>query len=125
MTPEEKTIRVYRSLRSRGYRASEAIRNARVQVEFDACSARLTWEPDGTLFDDSYLDTWGLSPANLTQARARLRSQIEDLGVWSLVVEVPCCTCGAWRIVDSVSGLVGQDGGGYEFDLMASALAVI
>jgi len=113
--------RAYLELRADGYLANEALKNARILTTFDASPAQLMWEPSYEDYDCSYLDTWGLSDSEVRRLRSELYEQIDRDGIWILTSKIPC-KCGSWKIVDSISGLIGQDGAGYEFCLMQSAL---
>lgn len=93
--------REYRKLRSRGYRAENAIRNARTKV-------RLRMVPDEEQYDDSYLDTWGESEKKVAESRKKLWEQIEREGVWGLVGEYLDAS-GRWEEADSVWGIIGDD----------------
>lgn len=116
----------YRRQRAKGWRAQTALQHAKTLLAFNALdgdTVRLRWIPDQECFDDSYIDTWtDQSEAQREQARKELWESIERDGVWGLVGEVRCKCCQSWEEVDSCWGFVGQDAGGYEFDIMAACL---
>ena len=72
---------------------------------------RTTWRvrlvPDELEYDDSYLECQDLSPEELAKARRELWATIEREGVWILVSEVTCCTCGTWNVHDSCCAIIG------------------
>ena len=55
------------------------------------------------IYDDSYIDTWGLSPEETAAARKELWEEIGQKGVWGIVGYVQ------GRPVDSVWGIIGRD----------------
>ena len=118
----------YNRLRRKGWTAFEAYRNARIRDKFTDLEnegrVRLNVVMEQEVFDDSYLDTWGLCPARLNRKRTELRERIDRDGVWCLQAEAQCDKCGRWKVLDSISGFVGDDwkDSGYDSELMQVAI---
>lgn len=121
------TIRREYAKQRKFWNAETSLRHAKIKAEFDKRDdVRLVWIPDESTYDDSYIDTWtDQTPTQRARARKDLWDMIERDGVWGLVSEVRCDCCDDWRQVDSCWGFVGQDAHGYEYDIMAAALAEV
>ena len=93
--------------------ARDAIRIARINYVFQQAVeseiARLRIVPDEELYDDSYLETWGLTDRQLEHHRTSLWNKIDSEGVWGIVCETKCQCCGSWGHSASCWGFVGQD----------------
>jgi hypothetical protein len=127
--PNAEVISEYIRLRSAGWRAREAFRAAKTAVRFAALAregrVRLAAEPDGTPYDDSYIDTWHVSAKEREKVRAETWRRIESEGVWGIVVYATV-EGGREELIDSVWGFVGDDwrDSGYDEDLMDAAIKV-
>lgn len=81
MTAHQKT---YFVLRGKGYPASVAFYMAETFTLWEDLEekglVRLRCEPDDLPYDDSYLETWGLSPEQLKRARKELWERLERDG---------------------------------------------
>jgi hypothetical protein len=87
---------------------------------------RIRIEPDESLYDDSYLETWGLSQAELKEQSRALWAQIERDGVWGIVGEFRRHAGAPWEVADSVWGFVGCDVfAPYDSDVKAMTLEAL
>lgn len=64
---------------------------------------------DSNRYDDSFLESQGLTEEELNEARKDLRKRIENEGVWGIVGQVACPTCGHFETVDSCWGFIGAE----------------
>lgn len=118
----------YRRLRNKGYAAHEAWRAAHVLEAFrvaeEADLVKLETECEFDYYDDSYVDTWGLSPARVKRIKTGLAERIEREGHWIVVTYARAHTSDEWSAVDSVGGFIGQDylDSGYDTDLRQASL---
>ena len=119
----------YRRLRAIGWRACDAMRDARTAVEWEKAEraglVRLGVVPDEEMYDDSYIDTWGDNQATCEKLRKKLWAKIEREGVYGLLAEVR--VNGQWDTVDSCWGFIGDDwkDSGYDADLKRAALCAL
>jgi len=118
----------YRRLRALGWRASEAIRAARINVLFDDYEAQglVSWRvvADWTPYDASYIDTWhDVRPSERERIKRETYARVNDEGHWA-VVTLARKACGELHDVDSTCGFIGDDwrDSGYDVDLRAAAL---
>ncbi len=112
--------RLYWKARSEGTRASTALWEARTMAQWEVLESaglvRLRFVPDDEAYDDSYLETWGLSAHRLECERKKLWELIERDGVWSLLGQYRLIG-GDWETGDAVCGFVGTDRNGAEPDI--------
>lgn len=96
------------------------------QAEADGL-LRFRVEPDETIYDDSYIDTWEVSESEKDAAKKEIWERIEQDGVWGIVVDKKCSECGHWDEVDSVYGFIGNEykNSGYDTDIKATGLKAI
>ena len=125
------TIRnTYAALRHQGWRARDALWAAKVKTEFDNNkNVRLITRPDEMCsMDDLKGDTFNraANPEIPESRMAREEKAFEELvereGVYGLIGEYKCPCCGHWEHGDSCWGFVGNDYGGYEYDIMQATL---
>jgi hypothetical protein len=83
---------------------------------------RLRWVEDSEMFDDTFLETWGLSPARLASERKRLWDMIARDGVWGLQGEFRLSPESGWKSGDAVWGFVGTDRNGYEESIASETM---
>lgn len=79
-----------------------------MRVLLVSTEARVRVEPDETMFDDSYIDTWGLDDDEAQAERDELWRTIEREGVWGFIAEWRPFPGAAWRHVESCWGFVGD-----------------
>lgn len=117
----------YRELREKDYPASQAWSMAQTFAAWEALEAqglvRLTAEPDPLPYDDSYLDTWGLTPKKLDRARKELWKFLEREGVWVYTTET--WDGHEWQHADSIGGVDGEIWDAYKEDLMREAISQV
>lgn len=114
------TTTIYQSYRRKGYTASRALQAARVTRRFQRLEAlglvRLHWEPD-------YERQWDVcsdNPAETQRWQAELRRAADREGVWGLIAEYNVGR--TWVEADAIWGMIGQDGRGYEVDIMSACI---
>jgi hypothetical protein len=66
--------------------------------------------PDEVMYDDSYIDTWNETDGRKAWHKQELWNRIERDGIWAIVGEVKCVTCGAWEHAASAGGFIGTIG---------------
>jgi len=87
-------------------------------------------------FDDVAGDTYRVElhadtvPGGERTIRAeekRERARVDSEGIWGIVGEYQCPTCGSWVAADSCWGFIGNDwaGSGYDEDIMAATLDAV
>jgi hypothetical protein len=117
------------------YQWQSAKREADIRVQWadaeDKGLVRLRVEPDehcdlGDLFGDTFdprVNT-GIKPERLEREKQAEIDRINRDGVWGIIGEYRCPTCGKWTQADSCWGFVGDDWreSGYDLDIMATAL---
>ena len=121
-------------------RAEQALKYARYHVQVTRQWAqaeadglvRLRTEPDycvdfadlaGDCFDPTANPN--IQPHILAKQEREYRERINWEGVWVLIGEYKCRCCGAWRVADSVGGIVGQDYDGVDLDIKAATLDML
>lgn len=126
--------RLYVRARASGYRACEAMRNAKIVAAFEARDdVRITAEPS----DESYFDVYG-EPEGYVDVNGRWHSPemerkeliatIDRHGLWTVISEVLDPQTGEWEMVDSVGMNCGYSDpcdwleNCYVPDLMSAAL---
>ena len=128
MTPWE--LNEYKRLRSQGWRAQQALRAARVRDRFtdleDVGLVKIEAEPEFEVYDDTYIDTWGLSPEKVKQEKKKLWALIEREGCWIYTSYFRRDDKSEWIAVDSVGMCIGHlKDSGYDVDLMAAAIEAL
>lgn len=138
---------LYRRERKIGWRAGQALRNARIRARWDELDGfvfdgddydkddapgetiyasgpiRLLIEPDREMYDDSYIDTWtDLRETDRERIRSNLRDRINRDGAWNVVGEF--WNGQEWECTDSCCGFVGDDweNSGYDTDIMSATI---
>ena len=112
----------YRRQRAKGWNASTALRNAKVERTWNVLEARgkvaLKVMPDDDC-DLSYLD----QDCFAHYRKAELERANRD-GCWGLVGEYRCPRCGQWTTADSIWGFIGEDwrDSGYDMDVKAEVI---
>lgn len=119
-------MKEFRRLRERGESFQMANLAAQVKVTWDMLveqgRVRLACEPDLEQYDDSYLETWGLTPRQLAHVRKELWDTIDRDGVWVYCSQVKEAD-GTWKTVDSIGSVIGSiDDTGYDVDLKYRAV---
>lgn len=114
--------KVYRELRSLGWKAADALRSARIRAEFAALegeSVRLRLMPD---YDPTNAIECACDDAERCTARNRERAERD--GVWGIVAEYRDPVTGDWCHASSVWGFIGDDweNSGYDDDVRKAAL---
>lgn len=114
--------KIYRELRRLGWRASDALRSARIRAEFAALEGnqvRLRVVPDD---DWSFAIECACDDAERCTARNRERAERD--GVWGIVSEYLDPLTGEWEHADSVWGFIGDDweNSGADDDVRQAAL---
>ena len=128
----------YRTLRSQGWRASQALSAARTLERWedndgaiveDYCDSdepgtvRLLISADNDVYDDSYFDTWDdITESQLERLRSELWARVEREGVYGVIGEY--WDGHAWCEVDSCWSFIGDDwlNSGYDHDIMRATL---
>jgi hypothetical protein len=119
--------REYNRLRAKNWRASEALRAARVRDRFEDLEneglVKIESFPEEEPYDDSYIDTWGLSPSRLKKAKEDIARLIERDGCWCYVSFFRPDDESEWVRLDSIGMIEGDiRDTGYDVDLMEAAL---
>jgi hypothetical protein len=123
--------KLYRRFRALGEPASRAIYAAHTALAWEARVksglVKLDIVVDELLYDDSYLDTWGMRPSELERARKELWDRIEHQGVWCIVGYYRPHVGAPWEVSDSICGFVGDDwkNSGYVPDVQHSTLEAL
>lgn len=121
----------YNRLRALGWTASDALRSARIKDRFSDLEndglVKLELEPECDFYDDSYLESCGLTPDRLAREREDLRNRIERDGHWILVAYYRADDESEWIAADSCGGFIGDDwkDSGYDTDLRSAAIDAI
>lgn len=137
----------YARLRAKDWPAGQAWHAANVRARFRELDERglvkLWVEADEMLFDDSYIDTWGLSPDKVKKEKEELWAKIGRDGVWILVGYFrEDGTPGEWNdnwengrhayppgydLADSCGGFIGRDwrDSGYDVDIMEATMDAV
>lgn len=115
----------FRRLRAEGHSLQYAYLAAHIREAWEDAEeeglVRLHAVPD-EVYDDSYVDTWGLSPARAERAKRALWDTIDRDGVWVYFAQVN--QDGTWETVDSIGGVIGDiTASGYDVDLKYAALS--
>lgn len=126
----DKTRKLYNALRKQGYMAQNALSAAKTQVEFDDNeNVRLVVKADEFCdMDDLKGDTYNpeanpsIPASRLEREEKEFEEKVNREGVYGLVGEYRCPHCGEWKQADSCWGFVGQEFGGYEYDIMQLTL---
>ncbi len=120
---------LYSEARARGERASIALSDARTMDRWETLESvelvRFRWIPDDEMFDDSYLETWGFSPARLASECKALWEMIARDGVWGLQGEFRISPESGWESGDAVWGFVGTDRNGYEESIASETMRML
>lgn len=124
---------VYRSIRAMGYPAHDAIRFARIDLQWDAedgvtnddsadSVVRLRFEPE----HESYWDIYGCDGVSKKDQK-EIDRLIERDGLWWCVAEARASEDDSWEQADSIGMLLGidDDVSGYGWDLRDSALRLL
>jgi len=129
----------YAQARHAGFHAQAALRDAKIREAFEwgeyhetvrliARSQEFGVSEDD-LFGDTYNEDLNAAtvPGGVRTIRAEHKAAVDRVerdGVWGIVGEYKCPTCGAWTHADSVWGFVGDDWqfSGYDVDVMAETL---
>jgi hypothetical protein len=77
---------------------------------------RVRYESDPEPYDDSYIDTWDLTPEEIKEEKRKTWRIIEAYGVWGLIGEYRVSTDSPWVQAYSVWGCIGRDSPDYEED---------
>lgn len=116
----------YRAARSQGWRASDALRRARIQAEWREREAD-EWAPDlgAVRLHLEADDDWSAALDGDFGEREReaLAERARRDGVWGLIGQF--WNGEAWETADSVWGFIGDDwrGSGYDADVQFETLA--
>ena len=115
----------YHNLRTRGFRASFALRAAKTEAEFSAAGdlVRLRLEPDIDAL--STLDY--LQQEEFADVREAELARADRDGVWGVIGEYRCPLCGRWTVADSCGGFIGDDwkDSGYDTNIKATTLETL
>lgn len=115
---------LYRELRAENIPAASAWYMARIFTAWEKLKeegkVRLRCEPDQLLYDDSYIETWGLSAKQVEREKARLWKRLERVGVWVYIAEV--WDGSEWQVADAIGGVDGELAVDYKSDLCAEAI---
>ncbi len=120
--------REYDRLRDKGWTAADALRAARIHDRWtdleNAGLVKLDMDPEIDCYDDSYIDTWGLSPGRAAREKREIHERINREGHWIVVVYARATDEDEWSPVDSCGGFIGTDheDSGYDVDLMRAAI---
>lgn len=122
--------REYARLRALGWRASDALRDAKTRVSFAtmerAGHVRLRIVPDEEGHDASYVDTWDSekSPAWIARTKREILRTVERDGLWGVVGEYLSVE-GTWVQSNAVWDFVGDSwkDSGYDGDIMRATMA--
>lgn len=123
--------RYYHAFRAKGYRATDALRAARVKDRFEDLEneglVRLYSEPEMEMHDLSYVDTWGLSPKRTEREKQRIRDMIDRDGLWIWSAQFRTDEDEDWEYVDdaTVGDVVGDIEGIYDIDFMELAIEAV
>lgn len=60
--------------------------------------------------------------SRMTREEKAFEEKVNQRGVYGLIGEYKCPCCGEWKQADSCWGFVGNDYGGYEYDIMQATL---
>lgn len=118
----------YHRLRRKEWAAQAAWRAAKTNAEWDAAEweelVKLDVIPEFDVYDDSFIDTWGLSPKKAEAEKKEIHQRIERDGCWIIVSYFRPDRDAEWIAVDSVGGFIGDDykDSGYDTDLKRAAL---
>jgi hypothetical protein len=128
----------YFLLRSKGWKAIHALRDARIKIKFEDLEAdgmvRIVAEPDeaytwaghgGDCYNvDLLADTVPGGARTILAWKKAEMERVERDGFTYVKTEVQCPCCGSWEFVDGIGGFVGDDwkDSGYDTDLMATAI---
>lgn len=125
MTPW--ALNEYKRLRNRGWIAREALRAARIRDRYTDLEnlglVKIEAEPEFEIYDDSYIDTWKISPKKKAEEKKKLWQLIEREGCWIYTSYFRRDDESEWVAVDSVGMCIGDlDDCGYDVDLMRAAI---
>ena len=100
------TYRIYKTFRQAGYQAHHAIHAAKTQREWESHgdNVRLRAEPE----EENYFDAYGRECLS-KKDDAQIEQSIENFGLWRVVAEYRCHTCGQWEHGDSIGMIIADD----------------
>lgn len=149
---DSKTLKLYKEIRKPRYSfyagtgavyqhqsdAKTALRQAIYQIKveqlwdkYDGQLVRLQIKPDyDRSIDDLAGDSFNpianpdINPRKLAREYQEFVDKVNREGVYGIISQYKCPTCGEWITVDSCWGFVGDDwkGSGYDLDVKAAAL---